>query len=441
MRRVFVLVAFVGLMLGVALWPSGQSSQAQASCFSESGFCINNPAFQTYFNLRGGVQSFGFPISRQFTFLGFPVQFFQGHVMQQLPDGRVATLNLLQEGLMPVTRVNGSVFPGNDPALQQAAPQVGQPNYAEAVVEFVRANAPNEFNGRPVRFFDTFVSTVDLATAFPGGGGNPSLLPLLNLEIWGVATSRPQADPSNGSFIYQRFQRSIMHYQDSCRCTERVLLALWFKTVFTGDGLPGDLAEQMSGSPYLRQYSPNSPNWLARPSELPSTDMTNAFTPDLGGPGPVVQPTPAGPTQTPAPTVSGDALPTVSIQLSDTRIDPGDSVDVTVIARDDRGVDWIEWREVEDDASNDNSDTDFDPILRERRRFDCDDQRDCANVWRVNPSRSGTHVLEGRARDTAGQMAVVARVELRIREGSATSTPTTTATPTATATATNTPTP
>jgi hypothetical protein len=442
MKRVIILLAFLGVMTGAALWPSGQSSEAQGTCFNETGFCITNGAFQQYFNLRGGSKTFGFPISREFTFLGFQVQFFQGHIMQLLNDGRVSTMNLLQDDLMPVTHVNQSSFPGNDPSMASAAPQVGQANYANAIVEFVRANAPNEFNGQPTRYFDTFVGTVDLATAFPGGNGDAALLPLLNLEIWGAPTSRPLADPSNASFIYQRFQKSIMHYQGSCRCTERILLANWFKTVITGDGLPGDLAAEMAGSRFIRQYSPGSPNSLARPGELPSTNMTNAFSPDLGGPGPSVPPPPpSGPTNTPGPTVSGDALPTVSIQLSDTRIDPNDSVAVTVIGQDDKGLDWIEWREVEDDTDNDNEDEDFDPVLRERHRWDCDNQTACAHDWTVTATVPGDHLLEAHARDSAGQMAVVNQMTLRVRGATTTSTPTVTPTVTITPTVTNTPMP
>jgi len=327
---------------------------------------------------------------------------------------------------MPVTKINGSTFPDNDPRLTSSAPQVGSANYSDAVVEFVRANAPNQFNGRPVGFFDRFINTVDIATAFPGGGGNAALLPLLNLEIWGVVTSAPLADPANGGFIYQRYQRGIMHYRDECQCTERILLAEWFKSVITGDRLPADLAAQMAGTPFIRQYSPGSPGFLARPGELPGTDMTNAFTPDLGGPGPVVgPPPPSGPTSTPAPTVTNDALPTVTIQIDDERIDPNGVVNVTVIGRDDKGVDRIEWREVRADTTNDNDeDRDFDPILRERHPFSCDSRVECANVWSVSPTVSGTHVLEARARDTADQESTPVRVELRIRAGAATATPT-----------------
>ena len=279
MKRLALLIGFLAVAAGAALGPTDHTTRAQANCFPQSGFCISNPAFQTYFDLRGRVETFGYPISREFTFLGFRVQFFQGHIMQLMPDGRVATMNLLQQGLMPVTRVNGSVFPAEDPALLAEAPSVGQPNYAERIVEFIRRNAPNEFNGRPVRFFDTFISTVGLATAFPGGGGDPALLPLLNLEIWGAVTSRPLADPTNPDFIYQRYQRSIMHYRESCRCTERILLADWFKTVITGQGLPPDLAQEMASSPFIGQYDNAQSNGVARPAELPNTDMRFAFEP------------------------------------------------------------------------------------------------------------------------------------------------------------------
>lgn len=245
--------------------------------FSNTGFRISNDRFWEYYNLRGRHNSFGYPISREFTFMGFTVQFFQGHILQLRPDGSVGSMNLLQEDIMPATRVNGSTFPANDPQLTGSAPQVGSPTYATDVVEFTRRNAPNDFNGRPVRFFDRFMGTVDLATAFPGGGGNASLLPLLNLEIWGVPTSRPQVDPSNSGFIYQRFQRSIMHYQESCQCTERILLADWFRTVLTGQGLPGDLSADMATSPFYLQYDNSQENGVARPAQLPNTNMRFAF--------------------------------------------------------------------------------------------------------------------------------------------------------------------
>jgi len=147
---------------------------------------------------------------------------------------------------------------------------------------------PNELAGAPVHFLTTFLDTVDLATAFPSGDGDPALLPLVNLEIWGAVTSQPQADPTNANYIYQRFQRGIMHYRAECACTERILLADWFKSVIIGqaniadrggqanaadpgdlvaasvsrapvfDALPADLAADMAGSPFYLQWRPGA---------------------------------------------------------------------------------------------------------------------------------------------------------------------------------------
>jgi hypothetical protein len=87
------------------------------------------------------------------------------------------------------------------------------------------------------------------------------------------------ADPSNGNFIYQRFQRVIMHYRAECQCTEFILLASYFKNVITGVDLPPDLDQEMQGTPYYKQYNNGAPHGLNRPNYLPNTDLTNAFEP------------------------------------------------------------------------------------------------------------------------------------------------------------------
>ena len=54
-----------------------------------------------------------------FGFLGCPVQIFQRSIMQQCGNNApVALLNLLDPGLFPYTRVNGSVFPRPDDAIK-----------------------------------------------------------------------------------------------------------------------------------------------------------------------------------------------------------------------------------------------------------------------------------------------------------------------------------
>jgi hypothetical protein len=235
--------------------------------FPESGYAIRDDAFWGFFQGYGGVRTFGYPISRQFQFLGFQVQFFQRQIMQKWADGSVHTLNLLDPELMPYTRINGSVFPDVDQALKDRTPSVGTPTYATDIVRFVQQNAPDQWNNLPVNYWQTFRTTV------PGSEGDA----LFNLDIWGAPISQPAYDPSNQSFVYGRWQRGIMHFDVGCNCTQGLLLADWFKTILTGQGLPGDLAGQAQNSRYLRQYNNAQPAGLNRPGELPGSDMRFAF--------------------------------------------------------------------------------------------------------------------------------------------------------------------
>ncbi len=104
---------------------------------------------------------------------------------------------------------------------------------------------------------------------------------LLNLELWGLPTSKPAFDPSNGSFVYQRFQRGIMHYDAATGATQGLLLADYLKSIVTGKNLPIDLEGQAKESVFYRQYDSSKPGHLARPQELPGSDLTNAFEPEV----------------------------------------------------------------------------------------------------------------------------------------------------------------
>ena len=277
--------------------PSAPSTPHDARFFSQTGFRIDNDVFWDYFNKRGGINTFGYPVSRTFTFLGFTTQFFQREIMQIGPDGGARTMNILDPGLMPYTRINGSTFPAPDPSLALAAPVPGTPDYDARVQEFIVKYAPNQFEGLNVNFYQAFQNTVKLQDAFPQGGGNPGLLPLLNLEIWGVPTSRPSYDPNNRNFVYLRFQRGIMHFDATNGYTQGLLLADYLKSIMTGANLPADLDAQASGSQFYHQYNPFKPNWVDRPDQLPATDLTFAFQAD-GAPMPT--PPPATPTPVPA---------------------------------------------------------------------------------------------------------------------------------------------
>ncbi len=253
--------------------------------FKETGFSIDNDAFWDYFTHRGGIRTLGYPVSRTFQFQGYPTQFFQRLVLQEVPGQGVQRLNLLDPGLLPYTHINGSQFPPVVEEVKQATPRVDEPDYDTRVIDFVRRFAPNEFKGQRTGFFDAFVGTVTMQDAFPDGSGDTSLLPLLNLEIWGVPTSNPTPDPNNSNFVYLRFQRGILHYQGNDAqgnpITEGILLGDWFKSLITGRNLPADLEAEAraDSSPYLRQYDPNSPGWVARPEQLPNTNLSFAFEP------------------------------------------------------------------------------------------------------------------------------------------------------------------
>jgi hypothetical protein len=248
-----------------------------APFFPETGFCIDNPAIQAYFLGRGGVDTFGFPASRTFRLLGFTAQVFQRHILRVHPDG-VKPMNLLDPDVLPVTTVNFATFPAHDPALAASAPPPTTPNYGQAVLAHLRANVPNSFQGVDVQFLNSYLSAGQSAA---GRGDNPALV---GLEIWGFPTSRPARDPNNANFIYQRFQRGILHSfpnpsNPGQRVTRGILLADNLKFVLTNDPvlLPADLRAQVLGSRFFNQYCPANPAWLCRPAQLPDTDLTSAF--------------------------------------------------------------------------------------------------------------------------------------------------------------------
>jgi polysaccharide biosynthesis protein PslG len=285
MRRTLRLVVVAVLLAAIAA-PGSRMATAQPAdprYFPLTGYRIDNDAFWTFFQQRGGIPTFGYPVSRQFQLVGFQVQIFQREVMQLQPDGSVQTLNLLDPGLMPYTRINGSTYPAPDPAVVGATPPVSDPDYATAIIAFTQQVAPDTFEGQPVNFYQTFSTTVTCADAFPDQPCQENLLPGLNLQIWGAPTSNPAYDPTNHDFVYQRFQRSILHYDATCQCTQGLLLADYFKSILTGQNLPPDLDVEARNSIYYKQYDPSKPLWIARPNELTNSNLTNAFTPQQPG--------------------------------------------------------------------------------------------------------------------------------------------------------------
>lgn len=258
-------------------------SNIDSRFFVQTGYRVDHEALWGYFRHRGGVRTFGYPVSRTFTLLGTRVQLFQRGVLQVQPDGGVTVMNLLDSGMMPYTRVNSSTFPAPDLELIQSAPSLDSPDYAERAIAFVLHNTPDVWNGIPVGFRRQFMNTVTFRDAFPEGNGNAGLLSLMNLELLGMPTSKPQWDPNNRNFVYQRFQRGMLHYDVSTGQTQGLLLGDYFKSVLTGRGLPPDLEQQASTSRFYKQYNPTRPGWVDRPEELPNTKLEGAFEPEGSG--------------------------------------------------------------------------------------------------------------------------------------------------------------
>jgi hypothetical protein len=234
--------------------------------FSETGFRIDDDGIWGYFNARGRVPVFGFPVSRTFVLLGCRVQIFQRQVAQSCAGRDVGLMNLLDPDVFPYDHINGSLLPPADPALKAETPPVGSGGYATAIVDFIHATAPDTFESLPVGFGRTFFG-------LPGAAGNP----LIALEVWGVPISRPSRDPSNANFVYQRFQRGVMHFDATTGRTQALLLADYLKGILRGRNLPADLAMAAGGSKFYAQYCPSDPHGLCRPADLPATDLTFAF--------------------------------------------------------------------------------------------------------------------------------------------------------------------
>jgi hypothetical protein len=226
-----------------------------------TGYRIDNDQINTFFQTYGAVQTFGYPTSRTFNFLGCPVQFFQRQVIQVCPTQGAALINILDPDIFPYTMVNGSSFPPPDPTMKANTPPVSDPNYSTDIISFINQNVPNTFAGQPVNFLSYFNTQGALT-------------------IWGAPISPPAPDPTNPNFIYQRFQRGIMHYIQGTG-TESILVADYLKSMIIDQNVPLDLRAQAvaQGSPYLKSYCPGQPLWMCQPNQVPGTDYTFAFVP------------------------------------------------------------------------------------------------------------------------------------------------------------------
>jgi hypothetical protein len=91
--------------------------------------------------------------------------------------------------------LDGLTVPPPDPALVFVAPTPDQPNYSARLDAFLAATVPDTWNGQPVQFQSTLNDT--------------------GVDVLGLPTSAPAADPNNPQFVYQRFQNGVLFYNDA----------------------------------------------------------------------------------------------------------------------------------------------------------------------------------------------------------------------------------
>jgi hypothetical protein len=264
----------------------------------ETGFSVAPGAFDDYFRARGGLRTFGPPVSNRFRLLGQDVQLFRYFALRQNPDGSITTLPLLDIGAIPSSRIGGQAVPPADPQLTGSAPVPGTPEYDSRAQAFIRANAPDTWEGLQVGFYAAFLSTVTFQEAFPNGVGNRDLLPGFAQEVWGLPVSRPTRDSQGSDAISLRWERGVMRYDRANARVAVLPLAELFKAVLTGENVPADLAAAAEGSRFYRQLDPRAPNGVARPGELPETTLLAAFQSD-GQPSAGVTPPPRTPSPSP----------------------------------------------------------------------------------------------------------------------------------------------
>ncbi|MBI2953497.1 MAG: cellulase family glycosylhydrolase [Chloroflexi bacterium] len=321
-----LLMPVIGFTRPITALASPGESQQQSTVaapddpryFAETGFRVADDRFWDYFNKRGGLRTFGYPISRKFTLLGYEVQFFQRRIMQLQPNGSVGLLNVLDQGIMPYASMNFATFPAPDSNVLRLVPAVGSANYYGDVLNFVTNNSPDSWQTLNVNFGRSYWDTVRFQDAYPDGKGDRNWMTGINFEMWGVPTSAPAVDPNNNDFVYLRFQRGVMHYDKKTGLTQGLLLADYLKSIITGENLPADLDSAAKTSPFYKQYNNATANGLNRPDQLPATNMKDALESDVaGGTSPSPTPSPvatATPTPTPPPATGGGTTTTTGLR-------------------------------------------------------------------------------------------------------------------------------
>ncbi len=268
--------------------------------FSDTGFGIGDENIWTYFVRRGGVRTFGMPISRQFTLLGTQYQLFEKGMLTVDAAGSVSLVNLLEDPFLPYEYFGDLRLPSIDGNLIATAPDPASPNFGDLTQEFVAVNSPEQYDGKNTRFYSTFLGTVLYFDAFFLGPGDANLIPGFDLEVWGLPTSQasyhvvgfdvvPGGAPDGSDLITPildanvvllRFQRGVMQHNALTGSTAGAPLGQYLRAVIMGTVTDPELVAAASTSALWAQYNPNAVDFTDRPDDVPDTNLVLAFEPE-----------------------------------------------------------------------------------------------------------------------------------------------------------------
>lgn len=131
---------FIVLALLAAFWPRALSADEHTIYFPETGMSVSF-GFKRYFQERGGLSIFGYPITPEIQEHGFTVQYFQRARFEYHPE-HAGTIYEVQLGLLGDILTSGRNFPKATPvantAMQRYYPETG-----------------HVVSGAFLRFFDT----------------------------------------------------------------------------------------------------------------------------------------------------------------------------------------------------------------------------------------------------------------------------------------------
>ena len=133
--------------------PSPLSPGRDPSFFPATGYRISSPALLDYFQHRGGVRTFGYPVSNEFPLLGQRVQIFQRQMLSSPPTAPSHRRHPRPRHPARSRHIDGLSLPAGRPGPgRRARRRPARPTTTVQALAFVNLYVPDDWNGLPVNF-------------------------------------------------------------------------------------------------------------------------------------------------------------------------------------------------------------------------------------------------------------------------------------------------